>query len=192
VPGQRVVAVIVDFDDYSEEDNRLDLLESLKRINHKFKCTVFAIPARGSEEFWRQTPDWIELAVHGWWHPTPREAENWTYEQSTFVFDHCDGIFTHGFKAPGWQISDETYRAAMDRGWWIADHWENDARRPEGLLCNVVTPEACRGEDPNHWHGHIPNVSGNGIEETYKELAYAVLEAEHFEFVSESVAPCKR
>ena len=107
---------------------------------------MFAIPARGSETFWQQTPDWIELAVHGWWHPTPREAENWTYEQAKFVFAYCKDLFVHGFKAPGWQISDETYRAALDEGWWIADHWENDARRPKGLMTNVVTPEACRGD----------------------------------------------
>ncbi len=184
--------MIFDFDDLCEDEHRLDLLESLKRVNHKFKCTVFAIPGKGSEEFWRSLPKWIELAVHGWFHPSPHEAENWTYQQATFVFDHCDELFTHGFKAPGWQISDATYQAALDRGWWVADHWENDSRRPEGLMTHVVTAEAGFGTDPNHWHGHIPNVCGNGIEETYQVLAEKVLEAENFEFVSEAVSPWKR
>jgi hypothetical protein len=178
--------MVIDFDDFCEDEHRLDLLEALKRVNRKFRCTVFAIPAKGSEEFWRSTPDWIELAVHGWYHPSPHEAENWTYEQATFVFDHCSDLFVHGFKAPGWQISDKTYQAAMDRGWWIADHWDNDARRPDGLLTHRIAPDY---RDSDHWHGHIPNVCGNGIEEAFKDLAERVLQAETFELISEAVTP---
>ena len=63
--------MIVDFDDYSENLNHLGLLRKLREINPDFRCTVFAIPALGSVRFWERTPDWIELAVHGWWHPTP-------------------------------------------------------------------------------------------------------------------------
>ena len=73
-------------------------------------------PRSGFEKFWRTTPDWIELAVHGWWHPHPREAENWTREQTKFVFSYCNDLFVHGFKAPGWQISDATYEVAMESG----------------------------------------------------------------------------
>jgi len=192
VAPSRGLPVICDFDDYTEDDNRLDLLEELRRINPNFRCTVFAIPARGSETFWRSTPDWIELAVHGWWHPTPREAEMWTYEQASFVFDHCEDIFVHGFKAPGWQISDPTYQAAIDHGWWVADHFENDARRPDGLICHVVTAEAGFGTDPEHWHGHIPNVCGNGIEETFDKLSERVWRATHFDTIGESVEPWRK
>ncbi len=179
--------MIVDFDDFTEEQNRLDLLRALREINPKFKCTVFAIPALGSEEFWKSTPEWIELAVHGWEHPHPREAENWTYSQACFVFDHCDELFTHGFKAPGWQISQETYYAALTRDWWVADHWENDARRPYHLLTHRIAPDyMVRGD---HWHGHIPNVCGNGIEETFPILAERVAGALDFKFISEVVKP---
>jgi hypothetical protein len=180
--------MIVDFDDYCEDDNRLDLLERLREINPAFRCTVFAIPARGSESFWAQTPDWIELAVHGWEHPHPREAEHWSYEQTCFVFDHCAELFAHGFKAPGWQISDATYRAASDRGWWIADHWENNARRPAGLLAHVISHASAERNDPEHWHGHIPDVCGNGIAETFSILSSRVKLARSFEFVSEGVS----
>ncbi len=179
--------MVVDFDDYCEDDNRLDLLEELRRINPAFKVTLFAIPARGSETFWRETPDWIELAVHGWWHPHPREAEHWSYEQATFVMDYCASWFAHGFKAPGWQISPATYEAAMEKGWWVADHWDNDAKRPEGLLTHRIAPDY--RETPDHWHGHIPNVCGNGIEETFDELSARVYRAESFEFISEKVTP---
>jgi len=181
--------VVVDFDDFSEASNRLDLLERLRVINPRFRCTVFAIPALGTEDFWRGTPDWIELAVHGWEHPHPREAEDWTLEQAGFVMDHCAELFEHGFKAPGWQISDATYVAARERGWWIADHWDNDHRRPAGQLTHVISRAAGAGEDPNHWHGHIPNECGNGIAETFDRLAMRVELAEHFELISEVVTP---
>lgn len=177
--------MVVDFDDWSDEENRLDLLHQLKEINPRFKATVFAIPARCSEQFLLDAPDWLELAVHGWWHPTPREAEHWSYEQANFVFDHCADHFAHGFKAPGWQISDDTYRVAMERGWWVADHWDNDARRPSGLLTHRISPDY--RETSDHWHGHIPDVCGNGIAETFDELSARVYRAESFEFVSERV-----
>jgi hypothetical protein len=41
----------------------------------------------------------------------------------------------------------------------------------------------------DHWHGHIPNVCGNGIEETFPELLERVRQAESFELVSEAVSP---
>lgn len=179
--------MLVDFDDYCEDENRLDLLESLREINPAFRCTVFAIPARGSVDFWERTPDWIELAVHGWLHPNPREAEAWTFKQASFVMAYCNDLFAHGFKAPGWQISDETYRAALEHGWWIADHWENDDRRPVGLLTHVTRPLAAQLHDPEHWHGHIPNVCGNGIEETFHILSERVATAGSFELMSETV-----
>jgi hypothetical protein len=179
--------VLVDFDDYCEDQNRLDLLGQLREINPAFRCTVFAIPARGSTEFWESTPDWIELAVHGWEHPHPREAEAWTYEQASFVLAYCAELFVHGFKAPGWQISDETYRAALEHDWWVADHWENDARRPAGLLTHRIAPDyATVG---GHWHGHIQNVCGNGLEETFHILSERVATSESFDLISECVSP---
>jgi hypothetical protein len=184
--------MLVDFDDYCEDENRLDLLHELKTINPAFRCTVFAIPARGTTAFWESTPDWIELAVHGWEHPHPREAENWSFEQAAFVMDYCSELFAHGFKAPGWQISNDTYLAASDRGWWVADHWDNNQRRPTGQLAHVISPAAGAMCDPDHWHGHIPNVCGNGIEETFHYLSERVAVAESFELVSEEVTPWKQ
>lgn len=183
--------MLVDFDDYCEDENRLDLLAQLHAINPAFRCTVFAIPGRGSVRFWRETPTWIELAVHGWEHPHPREAEHWTAEEAGYVMDECAEMFAHGFKAPGWQISDGTYAAATERGWWIADHWDNDHRRPAGQLVHVISPDAAVARDPNHWHGHIPDVCGNGIAERFDELVERVALAGTFQLVSEVVTPWK-
>jgi hypothetical protein len=180
--------VTVDFDDFCESDHRLDLLQALRDVNPSFRCTLFAIPALGSDAFWNAVPEWCELAVHGWEHPHPREAENWTYLEAVKVLARKPARFVEGFKAPGWQISDDTYRALMDFGWWVADHYENDERRPQGIHAHVISPAASSGGDPDHWHGHIGNVCGNGIEETFGVLLPRVVEAESFQLISEVVA----
>lgn len=181
--------MIVDFDDFHEGDHRLDLLHTLREANPLFRCTLFAIPALGSDEFWESVPEWCELAVHGWEHPGPYEAAEWTYEQADDVLWRVHYRFMDGFKAPGWQMSDGTYQALMQHDWWVADHWDNDDRRPDGLRAHVITRAAGAGIDPDHWHGHIGNVCGNGIQETFPELLRRVREATSFEWVSECVTP---
>jgi hypothetical protein len=181
--------MIVDFDDFCEGDHRLDLLHTLREANPAFRCTLFAIPALGSTEFWNSVPAWCELAVHGWAHPHPYEASEWTRDQAMDVLMCAPQRFTNGFKAPGWQISDGCYQAIIEAGWWVADHWDNDERRPDGISAHVVTPLAASGADPDHWHGHIGNVCGNGIQETFPELLAAVRDAVAFQLVSECVTP---
>ena len=179
--------MIVDFDDFCEADNRLDLLTMLREANPAFRCTLFAIPAGGRDAFWDLVPYWCELAVHGWDHSSSREAAEWSYERALEVIEARPLQFVRGFKAPGWQVSDGTYRALADRGWWIADHWENEGRIPDDLARHVISSAAGAGIDPDHWHGHIPDVCGNGIAETFSELRRRVKDAESFELVSEVV-----
>ena len=177
--------MIVDFDDFREEEHRLDLLHALRDANPGFRCTLFAIPGRGSSRFWESTPDWCELAVHGYLHPTPTEAAVWSREMTKWVLDGVHPRFVQGFKAPGWQISDETLEVLTERGWWVADQPYNDWRRPEGLSVH-------RLGDGDHWHGHIPDVCGNGIAETFDLLLERVAAADTFELISESVVPWAR
>jgi hypothetical protein len=179
--------VIVDFDDFHEGNHRLDLLQLLRGANPSFVCTMFAPPALGSVRFWESLPAWIELAVHGWDHggPScgdPREAEGWSYERAMEVLTGAPSCFVDGFKAPGWQISDGTYEALAGLGWWVADQPYNDGRRPAELRVH-------RLGDGDHWHGHIQNVCGNGLAETFDRLLGRVERATEFQFVSEVVAP---
>lgn len=174
--------MIVDFDDFHQTNHRLDLLQKLRDANPRFRVTLFAVPALGSDTFWDSIPDWCELAVHGFLHPDPREAENWTYDQAARVLDGAPVRFVNGFKAPGWQISDGTYRALLDRGWWVADQPYNDTRRPEGIRVH-------RLGDGDHLHGHIQNIGTNGLEEAWPEILARVTAAESFELVSEAVKP---
>ena len=181
--------MIVDFDDYCEGNDRLDLLERLHDANLDFRCTLFAIPGRGSDEFWASTPDWCELAVHGWIHDTSRECAWWTRSQIEMVLQYpaVQDYFTAGWKSPGWQSSPDVYGALAERGWWIAEHWENEAKLPAGLRRHVIQPTY--RETLHHWHGHIGDSCGNGIAETFDELLERVEQAESFELVSEVVTP---
>ena len=182
--------MIVDFDDFHETNHRLDLLEQLRAANPMFRCTLFAIPALGSDSFWDAVPEWCELAVHGWRHggpdcSDPREAENWTREEALDVLLSAPARFVDGFKAPGWQISNGTYEALSELGWWVADQPYNDGRRPAGLRVH-------RLGDGDHWHGHIQDVCGNGLAETFPELLARVERADSFELVSEVVQPWRQ
>lgn len=180
--------MVVDFDDFCQDNHRLDLLHQLRDAHPAFRVTLFAIPARGSDDFWDAVPDWCEVAMHGWLHPHSREAEDWSYEAASEMMWRKPPRFVEGFKAPGWQISDATYRALADNGWWVADHWETAGRRPEELRAFTISPETARHDNPDHWHGHIQNVCQNGLEETFPQLLERVREATSFEWVSEVVA----
>ena len=179
--------MLVDFDDFCEYEHRLDLLHLLHDANPLFRCTLFAIPAKGSDTFWDSVPEWCELAMHGWVHPHPREAETWTYLEMLAVMERRPERFVKGWKSPGWQVSEGTYLALRDAGWWLADHYDNAARIPEGLRRHVISIAAGNGADPDHWHGHIPNVCGNGIAETFPVLLERVRQATEFHFMSEVV-----
>ncbi len=176
--------MVFDWDDFTDQDGwALGCLGYLRKIRPDFRCTLFAIPARGTPEFWAGVPDWIELAVHGWLHPTPYECVGWARDEMEFVIAHRPERFVEGFKAPGWQISDGCYAALQTAGWWVADHPMNEGRRPPGLRTHVLNVGA------DHWHGHINQDCGNGMEETWDHVVELVRAAPSFEFVSEAVTP---
>jgi hypothetical protein len=173
--------VTFDFDDYTQASNRLTRLHELKDLNPLFRCTVFAIPGLGDDDFWASTPRWIELAVHGWLHPDSYECSNWGRTQIEELLDRevVRTHFVNGFKAPGWQISDDCYAVLAERGWWVADQHLEDGRRPEELRTYFY--------EDGGWHGHITDVCGNGIEETWPQLCEAVTGCTEFRFASEAV-----
>lgn len=179
--------MIVDFDDFHETNHRLDLLEQLHQANPAFRCTLFAVPGLGTDWFWESVPEWCELAVHGYLHPDPYECTSWSVKRMEDAIATKPPQFVDGFKAPGWQISDGCYAALHEAGWWVADHYDNDARRPGGIRTHVLSPTASSGGDPGHWHGHIQNVCGNGLEETFDVLIERVRDATSLELISEAV-----
>ena len=172
--------IVVDFDDFSETNHKLERLHELKQLNPLFRCTVFAVPGLGSPSFWASVPRWIELAVHGWQHPDPFECLLWPRERMEALLDEevVRKHFVNGFKAPGWQISDACYEVLMERDWWVADQHREDERRPLGL-------RAYLHEDGDNFHGHIQNWGSNGIDESWPELSALVERGTEFRFASE-------
>lgn len=186
--------MIVDLHDFAEGNSRLDLLCALHDANPLFKATMFAVPGQCSPAFLDRVPPFLEIAVHGWMHPHPRECENWTADKMRQLMAEpiVHEYFVPGFCAPGWQISDGCYQALAEAGWWVSDHYENDARRPVGLRTHRLSETAASGRDPEHWHGHIQNVCGNGLAETWDALyarVKAVTAEEGFTLVSEAARP---
>jgi len=165
--------LIIDFDDFSDDNNRLDLLNELKCLNSKFKCTIFAIPSKTSIDI----PDWIEVGVHGWSHHSNYECSEWSYSECLEVLNTVGDRYSKLFKAPGWQISDGCYSALKEKDYIVADKEYNRSRRPKGLKTYEL--------GNNSWHGHIQNVCGNGLEERFEELKDIVRSTSEFKFISE-------
>lgn len=170
--------IVMDWDDHHETNDAMPRLLELKELNSAFRCTLFAVPALGSAAFWNSHPDWVELAVHGHTHPTPLECSDWSYERMIQAIEEKPAGFVDGWKSPGWQISDGTYEALLERDWWVADQPYNDERRPAGLRVH-------RLGDGNHWHGHVQNDCGNGLQETWETVKQLVQGNDEFRFVSE-------
>lgn len=174
-----------------------DQLYRLKEVNPKFKATLFTIPAEVTLElllWYDQNKDWIELAVHGFTHSSNYECSNWTYQEMDNAMKLVDnfGRFVKGFRAPGWQISNEVYRWLKEHGWWVADQGYNDDRRPIDLKAYVNNNGKFRamGTAVEAYHGHTWNVGAlggepNGIYEDYDKVEKLVKEAKDFQFVSE-------
>lgn len=201
--------MVLDFDDFGVDkvissacqvkDCR-DKLDQLHYANPAFKVTLFAVPGYMTPELlvWCDANrSWVELAVHGFYHPSNYECEKMSYEEFDEWMQSLSGMvdqyFVKGFKAPGWQISDDIYRWLVEHDWWVADQDYNTHRRPAGLKAyinrdNEFFAEKANGEDwtpVEAWHGHTWDCVGNGIYETYDRVEGLVKAAESFQFVSE-------
>lgn len=167
-----------------------DVLDQLHIINPNFKATLFAIPGEMTQELlnWCDANrSWIELAFHGFYHSSNYECEKIGYEDfddlMTDFGEMIDTYFVHGFKAPGWQISDEAFEWLYDHDWWVADQAYNNYRRPKKLNAYII------GENPDvtSIHTHTWNCVGNGVYELYDQLVEQTKDETEFRFVSEVV-----
>jgi hypothetical protein len=174
--------LIFDTDDLWEGHDRMDLLLELKAANPAFRMTAFCVQGLGSDSYWESLPDWIECATHGEFHPHPREAEHWSYDKAMEVLRAAPPRLQGGHKSPGWQVSDGMYKALTDLSWWIADHPENNSRRPHGLLAHV------HGTG-DHVHTHVQDWGSNGLSESWDYLLDRVGHATSFQLISEVVSP---
>lgn len=165
-----------------------DVLLELKKVNPAFKATLFTIPAEMTPELgvWASiNKNWIEVAVHGFYHNSNYECEKIIYDDFTQRMSWVahDTLYTPGFKAPGWQISDDIYQWLKDHGWWVADQSYNNERRPKDLPVYIIN------DDPEitSIHTHTWNCVGNGVYELFDQLVEQIKDETEFRFVSEVV-----
>lgn len=176
-----------------------DQLMRLKVVNPAFKATMFAIPAEMTIELinWCEVnADWIQLAVHGFFHSSNYECEKMSYRDFDWLMSQFAPIlnknFVKVFRAPGWQISDDVMKWLQKKGWILADQNYNNARRPAYMNAYVnydgqfrVSPKAGNQFDVEAYHGHTWNVGWNGIYEDYDKVEALVRDANEFKFVTE-------
>jgi hypothetical protein len=181
--------VVLDLDDAYPGNDSMHLLADLKHEVPGLKVTLFAIPGRCTRAWIREmnAVPWIEIVPHGWMHDTNRECQRWTSQEAWAALDAAGAIWigANGFKAPGWQISTETYLELQRRGYWVMDQPYNNHRRPTGMRCYLL------GEPPPgivQIHGHVGHLNGHNA----NELEYLVPEIlsyrdAEWKFVSEVV-----
>lgn len=163
-----------------------DQLDKFHIANPNFKATLFAIPGEMTPELlnWCEAnSNWVELAVHSFYHTSNYECEKMTYEEfdehMELFQDMIEDYFVKGFKAAGWQISDACYQWLLDNDWWVADQSYNNERRPKNLPVYII------GENSRHFHTW--DCVGNGVYELEEQILGELEIETDFRFVSEVI-----
>ena len=201
--------IVLDFDDFSVLNNRLDLLLRLKESYPELKVSFFTIPydyvyendisARLMRENTlkevKKHLDWMEFIPHGLTH-FPREFEQTTYDtMKNYVFkaiDECferDGLpYIKGFKAPQWLWNEQVVKALDEEGWWGAiDLFDKTGLKTNKYYQYTHTIDMPFWEstyDTLKLHGHITLESKNNIERCFHML-FKMPEDAEFKFASE-------
>ena len=141
--------VVVAIDDvHPEKDWGIEgdvQVEYLKSLNEKYgvKFNLF-IPSNYHDkypitkefvDFWKQY-DWIEMSNHGHYHACKNEGvgemefyelttgeANQRIQESLSLWEEC-GYKPHGFRAPGWGLTQDTANVVSSYFQWIAGHEE--------------------------------------------------------------------
>ena len=120
-------------------------VEYLKSLNEKYGCKFnLFIPSNYHDkypltkefvDYWKQY-DWIEMSNHGHYHACKNEGvgemefyelstgeANQRIQESLSLWEEC-GHKPHGFRAPGWGLTQDTANVVSSYFQWIAGHEE--------------------------------------------------------------------
>ena len=156
--------VWLDFDDFSETNNRLDWLWMLKNEFPHFKVNLFTIPGNCSVSFldYIKKIKWIQLCVHGYNHANNEDVS----EKALRVL-----VLSYGYKrvyrAPYWQLSDVMYERLKKLKYRIMLH-PDDTR--QGIKYNWNIKYSPPSSDTLRGHGHIQDTQGNGLVEAFENI----------------------
>lgn len=195
--------VVFDSDDFASTSDR-NCIEELLHIKKKFprfKATLFAIPywqGKDQSNFFHAVlslhKEWIQLGIHGWDHHDNFECSKWDHETAQkYIKKAWDmGCFEKLFKAPGWQISRDTYSVLKNAGFICADHKESVYTEP-GVLNKDRRPKSLKVYEIDHpfmVHTHTWNCVGNGIPEMiekWEKEGYPWNQETEFKFITEVI-----
>jgi len=195
VIGKKMDDGVFTLDDFHENNHQLDLLHKMKKRFPNLKVTLFTIPAKCSVEWLKDVKeDWMEYAVHGWFHDItnranedaslyPEECLTWSCKDANKYLKKAEdmGVFIKGFKAPGWGMNAQTYNILQKRNYWCMDNKDRTHERPDWFI-NYY-------ESGHLWevNGHIQFTAFNGLEELASERKCNLHKNTNFYFVSEVV-----
>jgi len=154
----------LDFDDFSEYNNRLDWLWMLAHEFPYFKVNLFAIPTQCSRKFieYIRTLKWINLCVHGYEHKNNEEVTK------GILNAYCPDMgFAKIYRAPYWQLSDKMYKRLKRLGYKIMLH-PDDPR--QGIKYNWNIKDSPPSRKILFAHGHIQDTQGNGLVEAFSNI----------------------
>lgn len=153
----------LDFDDFGEQNNRLDWLWMLKKEFPNFKVNLFSIPWENRNPIWREyikSLNWIQLCVHGFYHKNNEDVS-----QANLI---AYGIaFSKVYRAPFWQLSDIMYNKLTKLEYKIMLH-PDDPR--EGIKFNWNIKDSPLDLPILYGHGHIQDVCQNGLAESFQNI----------------------
>lgn len=159
----------VDADDFHEKNTDMEYLAKIKESLPNFKITLFTIVGLCSADFIKKIKDeydWIDLVPHGWLH-RDLECQYWSYDEMINYLDRIEHLeMTKGFRAPGWGISKDCYKALKDKGYWIAEH-EKNRSIPEkyGLRAHYTS-----GNTGTHFHIGDLDCNKNNIRDNIQKI----------------------
>ena len=176
-----------DVDDLSPYCHRFDLIENLRERYLDFKMTAFFIPwdirynaqEKGTpitdkryKDFADYVVDgqldgWLDISIHGLTH-APEEFLNLTYTEAQNRLLVAQKMLTNVgikyndmFKAPQWLINKDAKKAVEDMGMKVMEdgyyNWNTKDEMPKKKRKIIA-------------HGHVQDVMGNGIEESFTRL----------------------
>lgn len=180
-------------DDQCDKYDALPWLLEMKKLLPNLKANLFAIPGKCSVKLLIELGkyDWIRLIPHGYTHDTNHEFATLNYKEANDLIFNMIG-WDRGFKAPGWQISEDTMRVLRDRGFWVAVQFKNGhsnkdiKHQPpviEGLKYYAIN-ELKSGYKVIH--GHTWETCNNGPKDLEPILKALPQDAE-FEFINDYV-----
>ena len=192
--------LILDFDDFRESENALDMLFRMKGRWPAFKVTLFTIPMQCSKAFLNEVSKlpWIQLAVHGWEHRF-KECAGWNNDTAEtylriaqgWVNDEGKPIFVKGFKPPQWVWNQATVDMAVKAGYWLALNSDSSAMVPGTQIPAEAKSYTCNGPDIGYEreHGHIGCLDcHNDLRQIFNDLMDKYPENQEFQFIDEYVA----